>query len=241
MRKLVRVAIALTCVSMLLALASPATANHSWGSYHWARGANPFTLKLGDNVTSQWDAYLNEASRDWSASSVLDTTVVAGNAGNVKRCNTTTGRVEICNAKYGFNGWLGIAGISLSGGHIVASYVKMNDSYFSTASYNTPSWRLSVMCQEIGHAFGLDHQDENFSNANLGSCMDYTNDPDASPNNLHPNQHDFDQLEAIYAHLDSNTTVGAAAPASGKSSSRSRIENVDEHGNGTVTFITWAE
>ncbi len=33
------------------------------------------------------------------------------------------------------------------------------------------------MCQEIGHDFGLDHQDENFNNPNLGTCMDYTNDP----------------------------------------------------------------
>lgn len=25
---------------------------HAWGTYHWARTANPFALKLGDNVTS---------------------------------------------------------------------------------------------------------------------------------------------------------------------------------------------
>ena len=49
-----------------------AYANHSWGDYHWARSANPFTLKTGDNVSSAWDAYLNEAIGDWSLSSVLD-------------------------------------------------------------------------------------------------------------------------------------------------------------------------
>jgi hypothetical protein len=40
------------------------------------------------------------------------------------------------------------------------------------------------MCQEVGHTFGLDHQDENFNNTNLGTCMDYTNDPST---NQHPN------------------------------------------------------
>jgi hypothetical protein len=73
-----------------------------------------------------------------------------------------------------------------------------------------------VACQEIAHDFGLDHQDENFNNANVGSCMDYTNDPDGGPggasnndpSNEHPNLHDFQQIESIYAHLDSSTTIG---------------------------------
>jgi hypothetical protein len=71
-----------------------------------------------------------------------------------------------------------------------------------------------VTCQEIAHDFGLDHQDENFSNPNLGSCMDYTSDPDGPPSNEHPNQHDYDQLVTIYTHLDSTTTVGQSLPAS---------------------------
>jgi hypothetical protein len=37
------------------------SANHSWKKYHWARSQNPFTLKLGDNVSSGWDTYLAEA------------------------------------------------------------------------------------------------------------------------------------------------------------------------------------
>jgi len=53
-----------------------------------------------------------------------------------------------------------------------------------------------VTCQEIGHTFALDHQDEVFGNANLDTCMDYTNNP---VSNQHPNQHDYDQLESIYA------------------------------------------
>lgn len=191
-------------------ISTPASATHSWGSYHWARTANPFTLKLGDNVSSVWDPFLATTSTDWTASSVLDTTIVTGGAGNPKRCRATSGRVEVCNSTYGNNGWLGVAQIWISGTHIVQGTVKVNDTYFNTATYNKPEWRNLVMCQEVGHTLGLDHQDENSSNANLGTCMDYTSNPLGPPNNEHPNQHDYDQLALIYAHLDSTTTATQA-------------------------------
>jgi hypothetical protein len=240
--------------ALTMALLAPGlvSANHSWGGYHWARTANPFTLKLGDNVTSAWDSYLSTTSSDWSQSSVLDTTIVAGSATG-RNCKATTGRVEVCNAAYGNNGWLGIASISVTGGvHITKGSVRVNDTYFNTAQYNTSAWRNLVMCQEVGHTLGLDHQDENFSNANLGTCMDYTNNPGT---NQHPNQHDYQELETIYAHLDSTTTVGAVAPGgSGAADANDWGQLVrtspDGHlstfvkdlGNGalTVTFVIWA-
>jgi hypothetical protein len=80
--------------------------------------------------------------------------------------------------------------------------VKINDTYFNTPQYDTPGWRNLVMCQEVGHTFGLDHQDENFNNPNLGTCMDYTSNPYGPPDNEHPNQHDYDELLTIYSHLD---------------------------------------
>jgi hypothetical protein len=230
-----------------------AEANHSWGGYHWARTANPFTVKLGDNVNSNWDAYLNQASSDWSKSTVLDTTVVAGST-RPRTCKATSGRVEVCNASYGQTGWLGIASISVTGGvHITQGTVKLNDTYFS-GSYNTPAWRALVTCQEIGHTFGLDHQDEDFNNPNLGTCMDYTNDPST---NQHPNQHDYDELVTIYSHLDSFTTVGMAAPTKGHAVGNSRSSwghlvaaskgGAEEmfirdfgNGNKVVTFVYYA-
>lgn len=223
------------------ALAASALASHSWGSYHWARTSNPFTLKLGDNVNSTWDAHLATTSADWSLSSVLDTTIVAGGT-KPRNCRPTAGRVEVCNALYGSNGWLGIAQIWVSGSHIVQGVVKVNDTYFNTATYNSPAWRNLVMCQEVGHTFGLDHQDEVFGNPNLGTCMDYTSNPSGPPSNEHPNQHDYDQLEAIYAHLDSTTTVGSAVQASGQ---LQRVRDdlwVQELGNGhrIFTFVFWA-
>ena len=248
-----RVAVA-AALALTVALPGVATANHSWGGYHWARTANPFTLALGDNVDSSWDAYLGTTSSDWSQSKVLDTVIVAGST-RAKTCRATTGRVEVCNATYGSTGWLGVASISITGGvHITKGTVKVNDTYFRTATYNTSAWRNLVMCQEVGHTFGLDHQDENFNNANLGTCMDYTSDPST---NQHPNQHDYDELETIYAHLDSTTTVGtfsaatsaahgSAASGFGRlvaSSRNGRFQTfVHDFGNGQleVSFVIWA-
>lgn len=180
-----------------------AEAFHAWGNYHWARSSNPFTLKVGDNVTSSWDTYLQTANSDWTQSTVLDLLTVTGLT-SARRCKPVSGRVEVCNYKYGNNGWLGLAQIWASGDHITQGVVKLNDTYFNTTTYNKPAWRQLVMCQEIGHTLGLDHQDENFNNAALGTCMDYTSDP--TPNQ-HPNLHDYEQLETMYAHLDTFTSV----------------------------------
>ncbi len=202
---------------------STAAANHSWGGYHWAR-----------------------------KSTVLDTQIVQGQSSG-RRCKPTAGQDEICNNTYGNNGWLGVAQIWLANGtlHITQGTVRVNDTYFNTPTYNTTAWRNLVMCQEVGHTFGLDHQDENFNNANLGTCMDYTNNPST---NQHPNQHDYDELATIYSHLDSTTTVGSAAPASQAQSDNANpiaVERTDRISDSTIvesfadgsrriTHITWA-
>ena len=214
--KLLAAALSLTFAGF----ANQASATHSWGSYHWARTANPFNLKLGDNVSSAWDSYLATTSVDWSKSTVLDTTIVAGGT-TARRCKPTSGQVAVCNSTYGNNGWLGLAQIWISGTHITQGAVKVNDTYFNTSTYNTPAWRNLVMCQEVGHTLGLDHQDENFSNPNLGTCMDYTNDPST---NQHPNTHDYEELAIIYAHLDSTTTV-AQASASAAAMPRAMVDH----------------
>jgi hypothetical protein len=261
-RRTLIAAVLLTAVAMFAVVVS---ANHSWGNYHWARTGNPFTVKLGDNTTGSWPGYLSIASGDWSQSIVLDTIVVAGGTGGARKCPATLGRDEICNGKYGQNGWLGIASIWANGDHITQGTVKLNDTYFNMAQYNTPEWRQFVICQEVGHTFGLDHQDTVFGNYNLGTCMDYTNAPaggvvngfDYGPSNLHPNQHDYDELVTIYTHLDTTNTsfqtIGRGAAAGNDSSEWGRLirttndgrtslfERDFGDGNKMFTFVIWAD
>lgn len=190
---------------VLLALAAaglaPATlADHSWGNYHWARTTTSFNLTLINSTTPDWDPYVASAVADWSVSNKLNFVETEGDTSSKTRrqCPGSTGTLRICNLSYGNNGWLGVAGISIdSDGHIVSGYTKLNDTYFSSGYYDDPVWKQSVACQELGHNVGLDHQDENFYNTSLYTCMDYQDPPYESPND-----HDYKQLDEIYAHTD---------------------------------------
>jgi hypothetical protein len=238
-------------------LAASASANHSWGGYHWARTTSTFTLKLGDNVSGPWDSMLATASSDWSQSSVLDTTVVPGGT-KPKSCRPTSGRVEVCSANYGNTGYLGLAQIWITGGvHITQGIVKNNDYYFGSSSYqyNNTAEMQHVICQEIGHTLGLDHQSE--TGASLNTCMDYYHNTSASDTkSTHPNQHDYDELVTIYTHLDSTNTTssasahgnsgaGAAAASWGhlvasSNGGQSQTFFLDlGSGRGVVTFVIW--
>jgi hypothetical protein len=197
-------------------------ANHSWGGYHWNGDALPVSLDVGDNVSAAWAQHLDNAADDWNnplggAIESIHLNVVPG-LSDPSTCSPTLGRIEVCNSAYGDNGWLGLAQVWVYRGkdkHIAQATTLLNDTYFALAFYDTWAWRQLVMCQEIAHDFGLDHQDENFDNPNLGTCMDYTSAPEGGgvfgPENTAPNQHDFDQIETIYAHIAS----GGGKPGGG--------------------------
>lgn len=207
--------IAAAVLLTLVAGTSPADATHSWNDYHWGRQADPFTLKLGDNVSGLWDGMLVTASNDWSQSNKMDTTVVAGGT-KPKACRPTLGRVEVCSASWNNSGWLGLAQIWIySDSHIAQGVVKNNDYYFGNSSYkyNNTAEMQHVICQEIGHTFGLGHTSEDGSSQN--TCMDYYHNTSASDTqSTHPNTHDYQELGTIYSHLDGRTTVGSSAGAS---------------------------
>ncbi len=196
-------------------LAGPAAASHQWASYHWSNNGTgvSLTVKHAFRVSGDWSGWYGEAIADWEGStSPLNLTDGGGYTGTTsKKCDPIAGQILVCSDLYGFRGWLGIATIWANGDHITQGTTKLNDSYYSSGTYNTPAWRDIVMCQEIGHDFGLDHQDETFDNPNLGTCMDYTNEPGGGGSyglpNLQPNSHDYEMLnsDSMYGsnHRDS--------------------------------------
>jgi hypothetical protein len=204
------------------------SANHSWSGYHWDGTGLPVDISVGDNLTTGvWASHLQAAVSDWNqptggATQAVRLHVVVGNS-NPASCDPTLGRMEVCNSAYGDTGWLGVAQVWVyrgKGKHIAQATTLLNDTYFADPFYNTPAWRQMVTCQEIAHDFGLDHQDENFDNYNLGTCMDYSAVPEGSaefgPANTSPNQHDFDQLALTYAHLADGGGTGGGGGGGGR-------------------------
>jgi len=131
----------------LALLTSTTNADHTWGTYHWARTANPLPLKVIDSVSGGWQGELDIALAEWNGSSVLAMTIDSSNDSNRtrKRCRMKAGQMRVCNAAYGFNGWLGRATIGLdSKGHIDQGKAQVNDSYSSY--WSDPDEKRHVMC-----------------------------------------------------------------------------------------------
>ena len=217
---------AITVTALALG-AAPAYAGHSWGDWHWERSANPATLTVLNSTTDartpiggqNWPAMLSRSASDWSQSSVLDLAVQPQTAVDLaarEACLFEPRAIRVCNVVNPDVTWLGLAtvlGDPTSGsGHILAATAQMNDTWFTTPLYNSTNAQ-HVMCQEVGHTFGLDHQDE--SGADLNTCMDYADALD----NPSPNAHDYQQLDEIYRHLDGSGSGGGGGKKGGNGGS----------------------
>ena len=216
--------------ALMLSVGPGAQASHSWENYHWGRTSNPFTLKLIDSVTGAWDPLLRAVSSDWTASSVLNTAVKAGNSGLGTRlnCGPIAGKVRVCNANYGPNLWFGLATVWVANGHVYQGVTQVNDFHFS-GQYANNTARRHVLCQEVGHIFGLDHHRQ-------ASCMDDTNSTLNNPSYVRPNSHDYQQLSTIYSHTDSVNTNRQTAPRP----ILSLPDSVVRQGKTTIlTYVFW--
>lgn len=192
-----------SAIAALIMVATAADARHSWRKYAWAYSGAEISSPVVDNTSGQWPARVSLAVQDWNVSTRIQANKTNGNN---TACDFVGGTIQVCNADYGDSGWLGIASISINGSTITAGTTKLNDFYFAQQRYNTESWKQLVTCQEIGHDYGLGHQDENFNTDATKSCMEYTSLP---ADNEHPDAHDYAQLETIYS---SGGTGGGGKP-----------------------------
>lgn len=131
---------------------------------------------------SMWTDSYTTAVADWQESDALNLNDGGTSDG---ACDPADGTIAVCAASYGNTPWIGLAQIWTRGPHIRRALAKMNEDFApfvnGDAGGSAEEWRQYVMCQELGHDFGLDRQDETFDTPNLGTCMDYTSDPGAPP------------------------------------------------------------
>jgi len=156
-------------------------------------------LQIANALTKDWHGFFYEAVSQWESGSQvlsLSTYLVEPDP----ECTPIKGVMKVCNADFGDTGWEGINEVMIRGKYIIASVAKMNEFYLAPtvdtgANVFIGDKRSYTMCHEVGHGFGLPHLDENFTNADLGSCMDYSGRPE---NNLRPSLADFDALNVLY-------------------------------------------
>ncbi len=191
----------------------PGRAHHTWVNYHWPRPANPVVLPYKVSIANPttWGTLVNKVTYEWG--NVYQYKPGTLDAFNFKAVSAGQ-KFTIDIADFGANGWFGASTINVSPatGHIISAAVQINDFYFK-GTYNTARARDHVLCQEVGHVLGLEHN--RLPQIFGASCM---ND-DASTLNLPrfrtPNYHDADQINSNYSHLDpADVGVGYPSPLS---------------------------
>ncbi len=180
-----------------------ASADHSWNGYHWP-GDN-LSPTVVDKTSS--DLYqVGPAVQEWAA---LSTPI------QPEMATSSKGNITVTEAFSPF--WLGLARIFVEDGHITKGEVKLNtrllNSYPDVAADH-------VLCQEIGHVLGLNHNRVDDSSPDDATCM---NDSLATLGlYTSPNTHDTQQLNLIYlGHADAtggSTDDGGGGPDCSKNS-----------------------
>jgi hypothetical protein len=180
-----RLTIALAALVILLSAAGSAFASHYiWrggNQLHWIRdGTAVAQVYWVDYTGSRWP--VNASSIEWNKASRLGAYYLSPSDSCPFHC------VGVKAASYGTDDARGWAVLYWdSNGHLTGkTYVRFNNSYAANATKDR-----AVVCQELGHTIGLDHQGNNSTSCMNGSGTDF---------NKYPNQHDYDLLYNLYDH-----------------------------------------
>ena len=185
-----------------------AFANNAWENFHWPTNSRDLTVGVGPTSIGGSTATLapfydlGTEVFDWNR---------AADGTDLFLTFNETGTNDIEVGEFTDPCCYGIARIFIDGDHILQGEVAINtlaiEEDFGTGTLRTEVGE-HVLCQEIGHTIGLDHQHgrgpkaQSCMNAGFGTIGDY---PDW-------NSHDAKMLADIYAHDD---TAGGGGDGGG--------------------------
>jgi hypothetical protein len=163
----------------------------------WPSQGEGLELEMLNALDDTWQEEFTAALSDWENGDPDALTLIVKEDGVDHNCTPVQGLMKVCNGNFGDTGWFGINQIikRVPQNIILNSVAKMNEYYLLNAD---DIERQYTMCHEIGHGFGLRHTDENYDNADLGNCLDYTRTP---ANNLHPDTGNYQRLVSLYGEV----------------------------------------
>lgn len=143
----------------LLALNLQIASAHNWWYWHWHKSS------IGVSI-SNYTTAAQSAIADWDNNSDVSLPI-----------QSTHTDISVMGGDYGATGWWGLASVETAGyddpSHcgntsdvcrFVHAHARYNSYYGGTTGGGTNSDVRGVLCQEIGHALGLDH-------SSTGDCM----------------------------------------------------------------------
>ena len=215
--------------TLALFSAGSAMAGHSWNGYHIHDHDGPVKIDITSYIVGDHQAEFEAAVADWndvSKGSPLAITAGHSTGDRPSACavdpavqGSDQAGLDLaaedvfaaCNDDYGTNGWLGLARIWITPeGHIEAGVTLMNESYLQAAPYNTDTVWRHVVCQELGHDFGLGH----VGSPRKQSCMNDRWGLD-DERFMSPDAHDYEQLNLTYGGTGGDSGDGGNKPCRG--------------------------
>ena len=202
----------------LLLQAGTALADNQWGNNHWA--SSNLNMTVSD---SGFDSGATQLMLDKWRTGNLNPQFISSGKGDIV---VTTGKGRT---------WFGRAQIWIDGtGHITKGQVKMNTTLLAQYGYGQAA-TTHVLCQELGHVFGLTH-------TAAASCM---NDNNTTLGYYQlPSPHDLALIDDIYtphgdaeSGSDSGDTGGSDCPPKSRSP---KCSNAASSGHWVTVHTFWA-
>jgi hypothetical protein len=171
--------------------------SHAWNTYHW-KDLNP---AVADNTRNfMWTGEVPFYVEHWAS---LETPI--------QPIMSSKRRADVSVVEANSNDWLGLAQIWISSGHIVEGKVLLNTNVLTQSRFSQAAAQ-HVLCQEIGHIWGLGHNRNDLDTC-MNDCLDAPTYDDwlyclNHPEGVDTNAHDIEQLLLQYDHVHENPDDG---------------------------------